>query len=231
MRHALTSPDYFGGVDMMGADSWAGWRSILLAIVGEPLTPAELDIFRTITDRDTSPTEPVREFWGVVGRRGGKSRAMGTLAAYLAAASITEACWRQGSVDAFRLLPHRRTRPTRSSTTSSARSSIPRATASDREAERSHAVAHIQDRHSGSGAVVPQPARRDEHRGHCGRDCVLAFGREREPGCGDHRGAATITGDHEGPADRHLVALRQARGSLGRLRQGLRAGGAARAAS
>ncbi len=27
--------------------------------------------------------EPVREFWGVVGRRGGKSRAMGTLAAYL----------------------------------------------------------------------------------------------------------------------------------------------------
>ncbi len=44
MRHALTSPDYFGGADMMGADSWAGWRILLLAIMGEPLTPTELEI-------------------------------------------------------------------------------------------------------------------------------------------------------------------------------------------
>ena len=84
MRRALTSPDYFGAADMMGAESWTGWRVILMAIMGEPLTPAELDIFRTLTERDASPVEPVREFWGVVGRRGGKSRAMGTLAAFLA---------------------------------------------------------------------------------------------------------------------------------------------------
>ena len=68
---------------MMGGDTWAGWRTLLLAIMGEKLTDTEAALFREVTGRDTSPTEPVREFWGVVGRRGGKSRAMGTLAAFL----------------------------------------------------------------------------------------------------------------------------------------------------
>ena len=84
MRRALSDPAYFGGPNMLGAPSWAGWRAILLAIMGEPLEPAELEVFRAITGRDASPVEPVREFWGVIGRRGGKSRAMGTLAAFLA---------------------------------------------------------------------------------------------------------------------------------------------------
>jgi len=84
MRTALSSPAYFGGSDMMGADSWAGWRTLLLAIAGEELTPAEREVFASLTGREREPTEPVREFWGVVGRRGGKSRAMGTLAAFLA---------------------------------------------------------------------------------------------------------------------------------------------------
>ena len=83
MRHALTSPDYFGSTTMLGGPSWAGWRCMLLAIMGEPLTVEEMDLFRTLTERDASPTKPVSEFYGVVGRRGGKSRAMGTLAAYL----------------------------------------------------------------------------------------------------------------------------------------------------
>lgn len=84
MRHALSSPSYFGGPDMMGADSWAGWRVLLLAIMGEPLTDDERVVFRTLTDREREPDKPVREFTGVIGRRGGKSRAMGTLAAFLA---------------------------------------------------------------------------------------------------------------------------------------------------
>ena len=83
MRRALEDPAYFGGPEMMGGESWAGWRSILLAIVGEPLTPAELATFQALTGRDASPVQPVSEFWGIIGRRGGKSRAMGTLAAYL----------------------------------------------------------------------------------------------------------------------------------------------------
>ena len=84
MREALTSPAYFGSPEMMGGASWAGWRVLLLAIMGEELTDAERDLYRTLTDREREPVEPVREFWGVVGRRGGKSRAMGTLGAFLA---------------------------------------------------------------------------------------------------------------------------------------------------
>ena len=83
MREALSSPDYFGGPEMMGGGSWAAWRVILMAIVGEPLTDAERDVFRDLTGRDREPAQPVREFTGAVGRRGGKSRSMGTLAAYL----------------------------------------------------------------------------------------------------------------------------------------------------
>ena len=55
----------------------------MLAIVGEPLTDDERMLFTELTGRDREPVEPVRQFFGVVGRRGGKSRAMGTLAAYL----------------------------------------------------------------------------------------------------------------------------------------------------
>ena len=83
MREALSSPAYFGGPDMMGGPTWAGWRVVLLAIMGEALTDDERTIYRTITEREQEPAEPVREVYAVVGRRGGKSRAVGTLAAFL----------------------------------------------------------------------------------------------------------------------------------------------------
>jgi hypothetical protein len=57
---------------------------LLLAILGERLEPRELTIFRELTNRATAPCEPVREFAGVIGRRGGKTRATGVLAAFLA---------------------------------------------------------------------------------------------------------------------------------------------------
>ena len=82
MRHALRSADYFGTV--LEGDSWAAWRVLLLAIVGEPLTDVERVVYAELTGRVREPTEPVRQFFGIVGRRGGKSRAMGTLAAFLA---------------------------------------------------------------------------------------------------------------------------------------------------
>ncbi len=84
MRRALSDPDYFGSDAMLGGSSWAGWRVLLLAIVGEALSEDERVIFRELTERDHEPAEPVKEFTGVIGRRGGKSRAMGTLAGYLA---------------------------------------------------------------------------------------------------------------------------------------------------
>ncbi len=82
MREALTSTAYFGSY--LAGPTWANWRVILLAIMGERLDEAELAIFRALTGRETSPLERVREFWGIIGRRGGKSRAMSVLAAYVA---------------------------------------------------------------------------------------------------------------------------------------------------
>jgi hypothetical protein len=83
MREALASPAYFAG--LIGGPSWAAWRVLLIAIVGEELTEDERVIFEGLTGRVSEPLEAVEEFWAVIGRRGGKTRAMAILAAYLAA--------------------------------------------------------------------------------------------------------------------------------------------------
>jgi hypothetical protein len=82
MREALADPEIFGTV--LPGDSWAAWRVLLVASQGEPLTPAERDIYRSLTGRDSEPVEPVEELWAIVGRRGGKTRAMSVLGAYFA---------------------------------------------------------------------------------------------------------------------------------------------------
>jgi hypothetical protein len=68
----------------LGGESWAKWRILLMALMGEKLRDGELDIFRQLTQRDQAPAECVSEFYGVIGRRGGKSKAIATLAVYLA---------------------------------------------------------------------------------------------------------------------------------------------------
>jgi hypothetical protein len=64
LREALQDPNLLD----MGDPSWLAWRSLLLATMGEPLEPEELEHFRKLTGRDQSPTEQVSEFWGVVSR-------------------------------------------------------------------------------------------------------------------------------------------------------------------
>jgi hypothetical protein len=81
LRVALQDPALLGGA--IPGDSWLGWRALLLAIMGEALEPAELELFRKLTERAESPVERVSGFYGVIGRRGGKSRAIATLLAYL----------------------------------------------------------------------------------------------------------------------------------------------------
>src|SRR5262245_31731358 len=63
---------------------WHVWRTLLLATCGEALTDAELETFRSVTGRETAPTERCEELVAVIGRRGGKSRATAVLASYLA---------------------------------------------------------------------------------------------------------------------------------------------------
>src|SRR5262249_3745886 len=61
------------------------WRALLIAAMGERLTPEERSIFSLFTGRSMEPLERVEEFWGVIGRRGGKTRAMSVLSIYIAA--------------------------------------------------------------------------------------------------------------------------------------------------
>jgi hypothetical protein len=83
MRDALDDPAYFG--EVYAGESLATWRALLIAALGEELTQAERELFQAVTGREREPLEPVAEFWGVIGRRGGKTRSMAVLAAYLAA--------------------------------------------------------------------------------------------------------------------------------------------------
>ena len=83
MRAALEDPHQLGIA--LAGDTWAAWRVLLIAIMGEELTDDERVIFTALTGREREPLEPVEEFWGVVGRRGGKTRAMAVAAVYLAA--------------------------------------------------------------------------------------------------------------------------------------------------
>jgi hypothetical protein len=82
LREALQDPGLLGHA--LVGDSWTPWRILLIAAMGEDLVDAERVIFRQITGREREPGERVAELVAVVGRRGGKSRAMAVLMAYVA---------------------------------------------------------------------------------------------------------------------------------------------------
>lgn len=83
MRDALEHPDVFGSV--LAGESWAAWRVLLIAAMGEDLTAEERATFEALTERRQEPGERCEEFWAVVGRRGGKTRAIAVLGSYIAA--------------------------------------------------------------------------------------------------------------------------------------------------
>jgi len=65
MRAALGEPDLFASI-FAGA-SWDGWRILLIAIMGEALTPSERVIFESLTGRAREPGEPCEEVWAIIG--------------------------------------------------------------------------------------------------------------------------------------------------------------------
>jgi hypothetical protein len=82
LRAALEDPALLGKA--LPGDSWKAWRIILIAAMGEALTNDERPTFTALTGgREHEPLERVEEFCAVIGRRGGKSRSMATLAAYI----------------------------------------------------------------------------------------------------------------------------------------------------
>jgi hypothetical protein len=82
MRRALNDPALLG--DVLAGDSWQPWRILLIALMGEPLSDDERAVFHDLTGRIAEPLERVEEFWAIVGRRGGKSRAAAVLTVFLA---------------------------------------------------------------------------------------------------------------------------------------------------
>jgi hypothetical protein len=82
LRQSLQDPNLLGGA--LTGESWAAWRTLLVASMGKSLTEDERATFRALTGRDREPLQRVDQFAAVIGRRGGKSRAMATLACYLA---------------------------------------------------------------------------------------------------------------------------------------------------
>lgn len=83
MREALTDPQLLGGA--LPGESWRLWRVLLIAAMGEALDDEERALFAEVTGREREPLELVEELWAIVGRRSGKTRAAGTLAAYVGA--------------------------------------------------------------------------------------------------------------------------------------------------
>ena len=83
MRQALEDLALLGSA--MPGKTWLAWRILLIAMMGEALTADERVVFTRLTGRAWEPLQRVEEFWGVIGRRGGKSRAAAVLATYLAA--------------------------------------------------------------------------------------------------------------------------------------------------
>jgi Terminase large subunit, T4likevirus-type, N-terminal len=82
IRRALADQQLLGGV-MIG-ESWAIWRALLIAAMGEQLTDAERALYQSVTGRAQEPLERVEELWVVAGRRSGKTRCAALLAAYVA---------------------------------------------------------------------------------------------------------------------------------------------------
>ncbi len=65
VRQALEDPAWLGS--MLGAESFAVMRTLLIAAMGEALTAAEMHIFTQLTGRAETPGEAVEELMGYRG--------------------------------------------------------------------------------------------------------------------------------------------------------------------
>lgn len=79
---ACRDPNLFG--PWFAGETWDTWSVVDKAAFGEPLTDAEMTVFRELTGRDEAPTEPVSELWAICGRRSGKDVKAAAIAVYLA---------------------------------------------------------------------------------------------------------------------------------------------------
>jgi hypothetical protein len=80
--HAVSDPKVFG--QHFKGKSWDAWKVFLASLFALSMTPAQLELYKQCTGRQTAPTQPAREAWLVIGRRGGKSFVLAVIAIFLA---------------------------------------------------------------------------------------------------------------------------------------------------
>ena len=80
---AMEDPALFGR-HFRDPEAWTAWRSFLAALLALPMDDQALALYQACTGRTDAPTEPAKEGWLVIGRRGGKSRILALIAVYLA---------------------------------------------------------------------------------------------------------------------------------------------------
>jgi hypothetical protein len=80
---ALEDAALFGEMGF-DAPSWKPWRVFYAALFGLPLTPEQLAIFQKHTGRTQAPTRQCRNATLIIGRRGGKTRSLALIAAFMA---------------------------------------------------------------------------------------------------------------------------------------------------
>jgi hypothetical protein len=83
IRQTIADPKLFAGW-FCDPSTWGAWFAFLAALFGLEMSPRERQLFRRHTGRQDLPSEPAREGWVIVGRRGGKSFIAALVAVFLA---------------------------------------------------------------------------------------------------------------------------------------------------
>ena len=90
---ALDDPKLFGS--WFKGPSWNAWRAVLKPAFGAAMSDDELELFRSVAERDP-PRNRVRELWIIGGRRAGKDSVASAIAAWAAAGTDYRAMLRPG---------------------------------------------------------------------------------------------------------------------------------------
>jgi hypothetical protein len=80
----LSDPQLLGS--HFAGPSWDAWKCFLRALFAEPMSDTELAIYTGATGRTAAPSQPSREAYAIVSRRGGKSVIASALVTYMACA-------------------------------------------------------------------------------------------------------------------------------------------------
>jgi hypothetical protein len=81
----MRDPKVFG--PFFSGKTWDAWFVFLAALFALPMDEQQLATYIKHTGRTTPPTNPHHEAWLVIGRRGGKSFVLATIAVFLACAA------------------------------------------------------------------------------------------------------------------------------------------------